>query len=86
MARFSRKPWQEPGFNSYSREAYKKLRLGYWNKKGEFVPPKFIQGVEWNYLNSRVCIYNLDLVESYFTNFSSPEEHLKNVQAYLSKK
>jgi hypothetical protein len=83
MIRISRKPWEEPGFDIYSQPTYKKLRLGYHNHKGEFVPPELTRGWEWDYYNTRVCIYNLDLLESFFRNRQQPEKHLENVQAYL---
>lgn len=84
MVRFSRKPWQEPGFNIYSQQTYKKLRLGYQNHKGEFIPPELTRGWEWDYQNSRVIIYNLDLLESFLRNRQNPEKHLENIQVYLT--
>lgn len=66
MVRLSRKPWQEPGFNIYSQQTYKKLKLGYYNHKGKFISPQLIRGFEWDYCNSRVIFYNLDLLESFF--------------------
>lgn len=84
MIRISRKPWTIPGFDIYSQQTYKKLRLGYHNHKGEFVPPELTQGWEWDYYNSRVCVYNLDLLESFFKNRQNPERHVENVRAYLA--
>lgn len=84
MVRLSRKPWQEPGFDIYSQQTYKKLRLGYQNKKGEFIHPELTKGLEWEYHNSRVIIYNLDLLESFFVNRQDPAKHLENVRAYLA--
>lgn len=84
MIRLSRKPWKIPSFDIYSQQAYKKLRLGYRNNKGEFIPPELTQGLEWDYYNSRVCVYNLDLLESFFQNRQNPKKHLENIQAYLA--
>ncbi len=84
MVRISRKPWQDPGFNIYSQQTYKKLRLGYRNHKGELVSPELTQGWEWDYFNSRVCFYNLDLLESFFRNRQNREKHLENVEIYLA--
>lgn len=83
--RISRKPWKIPGFDIYSQQSYKKLRLGYCNHKGDFIPAQLTQGWEWDYYNSRVCVYNLDLLESFFQNRHNPEKHIENVQAYLAE-
>ncbi len=85
MFRICRKPWQEQGFDIYSQQTYKKLRLGYRNHKGELVPPELTRGWEWDYYNSRVCVYNLDLLESFFRNRQNPEKHLENIQVYLAR-
>lgn len=82
--RLSRKPWQEPGFDFYGQQSYKKLRLGYRNHRGEFIPPELTEGWEWDYQNTRVCVYNLDLLESFFLNRRNPEKHVENVQAYFA--
>lgn len=84
MIRFSRKPWKEIGFDIYSQETYKKLRLGYRNYRGEFIPPQLTEGLEWSYHNSRVCVYNLDLLESFFENRKNPRQHLENVENYFA--
>ena len=84
MVRISRKPWKVTGFDIYSQQTYKKLRLGYCNHKGELVPPELTRGWEWDYFNSRVCVYDLDFLESFFRNRQNPEKHLENVQVYLA--
>lgn len=84
MTHFSRTPWKELGFDFISQESYKKLRLGYKNHKGEFIPPQLTEGWEYQRLNSRAILYNLDLLESFFKNRQTPELHLKNIEAYLA--
>lgn len=84
MVHFSRTPWKESSFNFIGQESYKKLRLGYKNRKGEFIPPQLTEGWEYQRLNSRAILYNLDLLESFFKNRQNPELHLKNVEAYLA--
>jgi len=84
MVHFSRTPWKEPGFDFISQESYKKLRLGYKNHKGEFIPPQLTEGWEYQRLNSRAILYNLDLLESFFKNRQSPVLHLNNVEFYLA--
>jgi hypothetical protein len=84
MMRISRKPWMIPGFDIYSQQSYKKLRLGFYNHKGEFVPPELTQGWEWDYLSPRAIAYNLDLLESFIKNRQNPERHVENVRAYLA--
>lgn len=84
MVQFSRTPWKESGFNFISQESYKKLRLGYKNHKGEFIPPQLTEGWEFQRLNSRAILYNLDLLESFFKNRQTPDLHLKNIEVYLA--
>ncbi len=85
MVHLTRKPWKVPGFDIYSQQGYKRLRLGYRNHKGEHVPPELTKGLEWEYYNARVIIYNLELLESFFRNRQNPAKHLANIQAYLAK-
>jgi hypothetical protein len=75
---------QVEAVTGYDRETIKRLRLGFFDKAGNRVEPELIEGLHYFRQNSRLILYDLDLIVDFFINRHDPVAHQRAIDSRLA--